>query len=241
LQALSLFFLMYHGFFGGISMDINQLAAATGSTIKDAAPFLRYINSETQYFGLTSPHQLAAFLSNFGHETGGMRRMVESLNYSTDGLLLTFGRHRISAEDAQKYGRNKGHKADQEALGNILYGGDWGSKNLGNTQAGDGWMFRGRGMGITGRANYSALGPLIKQLTGVEPPDFVRNPEWVSTPPWAVVTASAWWVDRGLHKIEDFDKICDRVNMGRETSKIGDSIGYAERLKLYKVGLSVFL
>jgi predicted chitinase len=44
------------------------------------------------------------------------------------------------------------------AIANIIYGGEWGRKNLGNTQPGDGWRFRGGGLPqITGRANYTGM------------------------------------------------------------------------------------
>jgi predicted chitinase len=85
---------------------------------------------------------------------------AENLNYSVDGLLRTFGRHRISEADARRLGRKNGEAAlnmiRQREIANILYGGDWGLRNLGNTQPDDGWTFRGRGMHhVTGRRNYS--------------------------------------------------------------------------------------
>jgi predicted chitinase len=98
------------------------------------------------------------------HETGArMTAAVESLNYSVEGLMRTFGRHRISEADARRYGRSGTRAANQEAIANTIYGGDWGVENLGNTEPGDGWRFRGRGKDqCTGRANYgkvdSALG-----------------------------------------------------------------------------------
>ena len=102
---------------------------------------------------------LASFLGQHHHESAGFSQMTESLNYSVDGLLKTFGRHRISEADARKYGRAPGQSANQEALANILYGGTWGANNLGNTQPGDGWRYRARGFGgTTGRANYREAG-----------------------------------------------------------------------------------
>jgi putative chitinase len=73
--------------------------------------------------------------------------------------MKTFGRHRISAADAQKFGRSAGKPADQTAIANLIYGGEWGRTNLGNTQAGDGARYIGRGfVQITGRANYAKYG-----------------------------------------------------------------------------------
>ena len=94
---------------------------------------------------------LAHWLGQMFVESKGFTTREESLNYSVQGLLDTFGRHRISKADAEKFGRIdkvvKGRKtvvraAHQNAIANIVYGGEWGRKNLGNTQPGDGWKFR---------------------------------------------------------------------------------------------------
>jgi putative chitinase len=103
---------------------------------------------------------LAYMLATPYHETGRrMQPIRESLNYSVDGLLKTFGRHRISEADARRYGRSGNRPADQRAIANIVYGGEWGAKNLGNTQPGDGWRFRGGGLPqTTGRRNFAKFG-----------------------------------------------------------------------------------
>lgn len=105
-------------------------------------------------------NQLAYILATAYHETGGkMKSVSENLNYSVDGLMKTFSRQRISKADCEKYGRKSGQSANQQAIANIIYGGDWGKKNLGNTKQGDGWLFRGRGfVQITGRNNYRKFG-----------------------------------------------------------------------------------
>jgi len=108
---------------------------------------------------------LAHWLGQMHVESAGFSVMVESLNYSVDGLLKTFGRHRISDADARKFGRAPGRPANQSAIANLVYGGEWGRKNLGNTQPGDGWLFRGSGFKqITGRANTEASGFTPAQL-----------------------------------------------------------------------------
>jgi putative chitinase len=110
-------------------------------------------------YGLTKPLALAHWLGQMRVESRGFCVLSENLNYSVQGLLLTFGRHRISAADCERLGRSKEHAADKEAIANLLYGGEWGRKNLGNTQPGDGWRYRGGGFKqITGRANYREAG-----------------------------------------------------------------------------------
>lgn len=102
---------------------------------------------------------LAHWLGQMFVESAGFTTREENLNYSVDGLLKMFGRHRISEADARKFGRASGRPAHQNAIANIIYGGEWGRKNLGNTEPGDGWRFRGGGeKQITGRANYREAG-----------------------------------------------------------------------------------
>ena len=106
-------------------------------------------------------------LATAWHETGGrMQANTESLNYSISGLLNTFGRHRISRADAEKLGRRPGEPAlplaRQRAIANIIYGGEWGRTNLGNTEPDDGWTYRGRGLShVTGRRNYRVSGEAL--------------------------------------------------------------------------------
>lgn len=108
---------------------------------------------------------LASWLGQMWVESAGFSVLVENLNYSVEGLLKTFSRSRISEADARRYGRVPGQAANQEAIAGIVYGGEWGRKNLGNTQPGDGWRFRGSGVKqITGRANTEASGYTPEEL-----------------------------------------------------------------------------
>ena len=53
--------------------------------------------------------------------------------------MPTFGKHRITAQQAAALGRTATQPANQRAIANLVYGGEWGKKNLGNQVAGDGW------------------------------------------------------------------------------------------------------
>lgn len=117
------------------------------------------------------PH-LAYLLATPCIETGmRFEPIEESLNYSVSALKSKFSRSRISAADADKYGRNSGRPANQEAIGNLIYGGAFGREQLGNTEPGDGYRFRGRGLcQLTGRRNYARA----SLLAGV---DLIANPD----------------------------------------------------------------
>lgn len=133
-----------------------------------------------------SGRALAAFLGQYHHESTGFSKMTESMNYSVDGLMKTFGRHRISAADCQRLGRIDGKRAaNQVAIANIVYGGAWGAENLGNTQPGDGWLYRARGFGgTTGRDNYREFG-------------FEANPDGLLDPGTSAEASAKFFVSRG--------------------------------------------
>lgn len=67
-------------------------------------------------------------------------------------------------------------KSDDEIFFNLVYGGAFGQRNLGNTQPGDGFKFRGRGVfQLTGRGNYQALGTKIG-IDLLSDPDLANDP-----------------------------------------------------------------
>lgn len=134
---------------------------------------------------------LTYFLPNILHESMLLERMEENLNYTPEGLLATFGAGRISPEQAQSVGRIAGKQAaDQKAIANIVYGGEWGRKHLGNILPEDGWKYRGRSpIQITGADNYRRVGDLVGQnLEGL--------PELLAQPRFALEACVAWWEDR---------------------------------------------
>jgi putative chitinase len=72
-----------------------------------------------------------------------------------------------------------------------------GRADLGNTQAGDGIRFRGRGVfQTTGRANYLQLG-IKKGRRDL----FINTPELLELPEYAVWSACEFWKTRGLNDV----------------------------------------
>ena len=103
-----------------------------------------------------------------------------------------------------------------------------GRKDLGNTVAGDGSKYRGRGLiQITGRANYMACGEGL----GL---DLIKQPELLEKPQHACMSAAWFWATKGLSTLADasqFDKITQRINGGQN--------GAADRQALYARALKV--
>lgn len=131
----------------------------SGSLSQSQVTGIEALLDECEKQGVTDKRQIAYILATPMIETGGsFEPITESLNYSTEALRSKFP-NRISQADAQKYGRNSSHPANQEMIGNIIYGGEWGRKNLGNTQPGDGYKYRGRALvQTTGRRLYEIFG-----------------------------------------------------------------------------------
>lgn len=70
-----------------------------------------------------------------------------------------------------------------------------GRKDLGNIQKGDGVKFKGRGLiQITGRFNYEKLSKDLNE-------DFIKNPELLSTPKYAVASACWFWNLKKLNNL----------------------------------------
>lgn len=133
------------------------------------------LKAACRQWGINTVREVASFLGNIGVESRDLQSLSENLNYSVEGLLKTFGRHRISVADAQRLGRSKTHPADQVAIANTLYGGEWGRKNLGNTQPNDGWTFRGCGpIQLTGRRNAEAFAAAMRMRVE-DVPTYIRT------------------------------------------------------------------
>lgn len=113
-----------------------------------------------------------------------------------------------------------------------------GRKDLGNTQPGDGFRFRGHGLiQTTGRYNHAAVRDRLRaRFPDRAVPDFEREPDELAFTEWAALSAADYWDMRGLNVWADkgdFDGVCDLINRGRKTEKEGDSNGWVDRAKLY--------
>ena len=181
--------------------------------------------------GINTSARLAHFFTQADHESG-LKPISENLNYASSALQGVFGSHRISLIDANKYGRTSKKSADQENIANIVYGGAWGLKNLGNKVWGDGWKYRGRGLfQITGLANYTALTKYAKEVLKLDV-DYVKNPDLLLNEADSIIGAIWYWNMRNLNSHadkQDLDAISDLINIGKKTNKYGDAKGFQDR------------
>lgn len=209
-------------------MNQQQFQQAAGISAGLAARWFPHIDAAMKEFGITSPADIAMFIAQIGHESGGFTSLVENLNYSADRLVPVFGSKRITEQQAAALGRTKTQSANQRAIANLVYGGDWGKRNLGNQAAGDGWKYRGRGLKqITGLANYKDCGIALKV-------DLVTHPELLEQELYAARSAAWFYVAKGCLKYSgNLVKVTKIIN--------GGSNGIEDRRKRLGVALTALM
>ena len=183
------------------------------------AKWVTPLNDAMNKFNIKTKNQIACFLGQALHESGNFRRLEENLNYSPERLTQVFPRLTLTeAKDAVFHG--------QDAISELIYGN---RKDLGNTQAGDGGHFRGRGIfQLTGRANYSAY------ALAVNNPLILTNPSLLKEPVDACLSAGWYWSTRNLNTLADsmnIDAISKKIN--------GGTIGLFERRSLTNLVMSI--
>jgi putative chitinase len=168
-----------------------------------------------QQHGVTTPKRIAHFLAQVLHESGGLRIEWESGNYSAERMVEIFGVGKHSAsvtrEEAARLERNP------RAIFERVYGlgNPRKAQELGNTQPGDGYKYRGGGlMQTTGRFNYRLMG----ERCGVP---FEANPALVVSAEHALKPALAEWTKGNCNAYADKDDILSIsriINLGNPQS-----------------------
>lgn len=155
-------------------------------------------------------HRLAFFLAQIGHESSGLSRLAENLNYSAERLMQVWPRRFPTLSAARPYARNP------QALANFTYGGRMGN---GPPDSGDGWRFRGRGyVQLTGREGYREVG----RACGL---DLEADPDLAASPGHALAVALGFWTWKRANSLcdtGDFERLTVAVNGGKT--------GWADRL-----------
>lgn len=161
-------------------------------------------------FGIVSTLEKAHFLAHMSVESQGFTRVRENLGYSAKRLLEVFpGRNGLKTL-AQAQAIVAG---GPDAIAEAIYGGAWGAKNLGNTQAGDGARFPGLSLiHLTGRDNVRAYS------RGMYWDDRVLDdPSMLERLPDAAFAAGWYWIWRGCGepaRRDDIEGSTRKVNGG---------------------------
>lgn len=193
---------------------------------KNPELWIDHINSVCDRYAINTKNRIAAFLSQVAHESSRFSVLEENLNYKAQGLLNTFPKY-FTADGAKFYERNP------QMIANKVYANRMGN---GNEESGDGWKYRGRGLiQITGKNNYRACGNALGIL-------LISSPEMLIQPEYAALSAGWYWDTCNANKYadqNDIDGVSDVINRGVKTQRIGDAIGYQDRVDLYQKMLAV--
>jgi putative chitinase len=176
-------------------------------------------------YKINTTNRLAGFMAQCAHESLDFTRLEENLNYSEKALNGVFGRYFGKGKrNAKEYARKP------EKIANYVYQDEFRSKRgaMGNTTAGDGWRFRGRGIKqLTGRNNYTAFGKSVG-MSAEEAADYV------ATERGALESACWFWATNKL------DKWADKGDIKGLTKKInGGTIGLEDRTRRWEEALAI--
>jgi putative chitinase len=177
------------------------------------------LNETFDRFDISNPNRQAAFIGQCGHECGNFRVLEENLNYKAATLMKLWSKRFPTLEIANQYAGNP------KKIANMVYANRMGNRD---ESSGDGYRFRGRGcIQTTGHANYFHAGKALGF-------DFVMEPDVVSTPKYAALTAGFFWSTHGLNALsdaQDHKSITKRIN--------GGFIGLEDRVLHTQMALAV--
>ena len=156
----------------------------------DYAPALDGVLASAQ---LDTSLRVSHFMAQLAYESAGFKALVESLNYQAATLVKVFPTRVPTLAQAQALVAQ-----GPAAIAEAIYGN---RSDLGNTQAGDGYKYIGRGfIMITGRANYTRYATLIGQ-------PLVDQPQLLEQPLYAAQAAAAFWKATNINAKADADDI----------------------------------
>lgn len=197
-------------------LTVDQLRAMIPSN-KEVEAWCDELNKALPKYDITTDKRIAGFVSQCAHESMDFTAMSENLNYREETLNKVFPRYfGPGKRNAAEYAKNP------EKIANYVYMDEFRSSKLGNTQPGDGWRFRGRGLKqLTGRDNYTRFAKDYN-MTAEE------AAAWVETKEGALASALWFW------KTNNLNPIADTGNVAALTKKInGGDIGLADRQARY--------
>ena len=175
-------------------------------------------------YQINTPARVAGFISQCAHESAEFTMLEENLNYREETLLKVFPRYfGPGKRNAAEYAKNP------EKIANYVYMDEFRSSKMGNTQPGDGWRFRGRGLKqLTGRDNYTNFGKSVNMTAE-------QAAEYVATEKGAIESACWFWNAKKLNEVADTG---DVVKMTKIIN--GGDIGLADRQARFKQAMDVF-
>ena len=198
-------------------MQLTKDQLKTIMPLCNADQWIAPLNAAMERFEINTPTRMAAFLAQLAHESTEMTQLSEGLYYSRpERLCAVWPKRFVTTAAALPYAKNP------QKLASFVYANRGGN---GDEASGDGYRYRGRGLfQLTFRDNYRLAGLALNL-------PLEDDPDRVSTPEVAALTAANYWQRLGLNALadhqpgdddtQDFVEISIRINGGR--------VGLAER------------
>ena len=197
-------------------LTVDQLRVMI-PTNKEVEAWCEELNKALPKYDITTPQRIAGFISQCAHESMDFNALSENLNYREETLNKVFSRYfGPGKRNAAEYARNP------EKIANYVYMDEFRTSKLGNTQPGDGWRFRGRGLKqLTGRDNYTRFAKDYDMTAE-------QAAEWLETKEGALASALWFWNTKNLNTVADTG---DVVRLTKIIN--GGDIGLADRQARY--------
>ena len=177
------------------------------------------MNLQEKYKSLLNSYQvntqlrIAHFMAQIEHESN-LKPVSENLNYSAEGLMITFKKYFPNPTMANFYAKKP------IKIANRVYADRMGN---GNETSGDGYKFRGRGfIQITGKSNYLVLSKDTKI-------NCYNNPDLLLEEANSMISALWFWQKNKLNDLADKNDI---VGITKKIN--GGTNGLEHRKKLLK-------
>lgn len=179
------------------------MPASNTTTAKFAVRYCDHLNAAADEYEINTPQRAAHFIAQLAQESGELRYARELWGPTAQQL---------------RYERNFNAPWNRTDPTNALAFG------LGNSEAGDGARFMGRGLiQLTGRFNYTKFSRILFGSEQV----LLARPEMLEQPELATRSAGAYWVDRGCNELADKN---DGVTI---TRRINGGLTHYDRRMLY--------
>lgn len=170
-----------------------QILTALGVPPSKAALFVDPLNAAMALSAISTPQRQAAFLGQILVESDYFNHLEENLYYSNPARVL-----QIFPSSVKTLAKASTLIKNPVALGNCVYANRGGN---GSEASGDGYRYRGRGLiGLTFKSGYA------RAQEGTGRP-YLSQPDLLSTPTDACLSAAWYWVSNGCNIMADAGKV----------------------------------
>jgi putative chitinase len=210
-----------------LTVTADQIAKIMPRAGKLAALYVTPLQAAMREFDIVTELRAEHYITQLAVESSQLTAVQEGLDYRAERLMVVWPSRFPTRAIADVYAHRP------EAIANRVYANRGGN---GNEASGDGWLFRGAGLiSLTFRDNHAKCG----RYFGI-PLDQVGN--WLRTPEGACRSAAWFWKTHGCNELadkDDIDGVSDAINLGHQTDKYGDAIGFVDRLAFRNVAARV--